>query len=125
MLISLNFLRNHWHNILFVVLLLLVYTAYISITRVTPKHKRVIENLANPQMVKSKKEIEEECNKLSKSNCGCHGSCGWLTNQSKGGMCVAGNTDGPYYRSDPIKPGERSINKHYPLTSYEFLQCGK
>jgi len=127
MQVSSGFLRKHWHNILFVVLLIVVYVIYVSLTGTVRYERRGvtnIENLANPHIVESKKDLEKQCNQLTRSNCSCHGSCGWLSLPGRE-KCVAGDSSGPYYRSEPIKPGQRSINEYYPLSSYEFRQCGK
>jgi hypothetical protein len=125
MRVSFGFLRKHWHNVLFVFLLILVYVVYASFTD-TIRYKRrkdvLIESLEN------KKDLESKCNQLSRELCGCYGSppdsCGWLALRGSG-KCVAGDERGPYYRSDPIQAGQKSINKHYPLSSYEFRRCAK
>jgi len=106
-------------------LLILVYVVYASFAGTIRYRRRrdvVIENL------ESKKDLESRCNQLSRDLCEFHGpppdTCGWLA-LSGSGKCVAGNDSGPYYRSDPIQAGKRSINEYYPLSSYEFRRSAK
>ena len=124
----LRFFKEHWDSILFVFLLIIVYIIYISLTDVVQFKRRkdmVIESMQSKIEEQRKKELEEQCNPLSRNNCGCQGSCGWLTLPDQKGRCVAGNSKGPYYHSDSLKPGQSTVNQYYPMNSYEFLSCGK
>lgn len=127
-MLDITFLRENWSDILFFILLMVVYMIFITVRNGVDKKNNnnekktvrtiVLETFLGDDFCAShtgnSQYLEKSCSKLNKSMCMSTDCCVYAKyDGEKVGKCVAGGENGPTYLSDENGDTPMEIEYYY------------